>query len=372
MTNNIKNSNEPDIYLRNLSKKFGDIVAVRDLTLEVHKGEFLTLLGPSGSGKTTTLRMIGGFEKPTEGEVYIQGKLVNDLPPNKRSTRTVFQDLALFPHMTVGENIEYGLLFQSYNKIDRKAKALKTLELVDLEGLYNRKVTTLSGGQKQRVALARALVTQPPILLLDEPLGALDEKLRERMQAELKNLHQKLGITFIAVTHNQEEALTMSDRIAIINNGKLEQIAKPRELYENPKTEFVADFIGIANIIRGQIIEDNAGVQKVLSNGLEFIIPSNVRFNKGDTVILVIRPERIEIGEKAKGHRNYFSVKVNNILYKGVCSELYVIFENSQEMRIRVESKSCPKDKRPGDKIAIGWDERETVILKIESNYMRK
>jgi spermidine/putrescine ABC transporter ATP-binding subunit len=368
MTNKIKNNSQADIYLRNLCKRFGDIVAVHNLTLEVHKGEFLTLLGPSGSGKTTTLRMIGGFEKPTEGDVYIQGRLVNDLPPNKRSTRTVFQDLALFPHMTVGENIEYGLLFQDLNKNDRKIKALNALELVDLEGLYKRKVTTLSGGQKQRVALARALVTQPPILLLDEPLGALDEKLRERMQAELKNLHQKLRITFIAVTHNQEEALTMSDRIAIINEGRLEQVATPRELYENPKTEFVADFIGIANIIKGKIIEDNAGVKKLLSNGLEFSIPAKVRVNRGDSVILVVRPERIEIGEKAKERINSFSVKVNNILYKGVCSEFYVSLDNDQEMRIRMESKSYVEDMFIGDKIRIGWNEKDTVILKRESN----
>ncbi len=368
MTNKIKNTSQADIYLRNLCKRFGDIVAVHNLTLEVNKGEFLTLLGPSGSGKTTTLRMIGGFEKPTEGDVYIQGKLVNDLPPNKRSTRTVFQDLALFPHMTVGENIEYGLLFQGLNKDDRKIKALNALGLVDLEGLYKRKVTTLSGGQKQRVALARALVTQPPILLLDEPLGALDEKLRERMQAELKNLHQKLGITFIAVTHNQEEALTMSDRIAIINEGRLEQVATPRELYENPKTEFVADFIGIANIIKGKIIEDNAGVKKLLSNGLEFSIHAKVRVNKGDNVILVIRPERIEIGEKAKERNNSFSVRVNNILYKGVCFEFYVTLDNGQEMRIRMESKSYLEDMWIGDKITIGWNEKDTGILKRESN----
>ncbi len=363
----MQNNTQPDIYLRNLCKRFGDIIAVQNLTLEVHKGEFLTLLGPSGSGKTTTLRMIGGFEKPTEGEIYIQGELVNDKPPNKRSTRTVFQDLSLFPHMTVGENIGYGLLFQGLNKNDRKNKALKALELVGLEGLYKRKVTTLSGGQKQRVALARALVTQPPILLLDEPLGALDEKLRERMQAELKNLHQMLGISFIAVTHNQEEALTMSDRIAIINKGRLEQVATPREIYENPKTEFVADFIGLANILEGEIIEDNTGVEKLLSNGLEYFIPTKDKFNKGDNVILMVRPERIAMGDKVKGYKNSFSVTVRNILYKGVCSEFYISFDNDQEMRIRVENKSFWQDRFTGGKITIGWDERDTVVLKRES-----
>lgn len=367
MKREIESKEGADVYLKNLCKRFGDLEAVSDLTLEVHKGEFLTLLGPSGSGKTTTLRMIGGFETPTVGEVYIQGQLANEKPPNKRATRTVFQDLALFPHMTVGENIEYGLSFQGFNKRERETKALKALELVDLEGLYNRKITTLSGGQKQRVALARALVTQPPILLLDEPLGALDEKLRERMQGELKNLHKRLGITFIAVTHNQEEALTMSDRVAIINNGRLEQVATPRELYENPNNEFVADFIGVANIIRGEIIEDNNGVQKLFSNGLEFFIPTKESFNKGDNAILVVRPERIEIGNKAKKSKNSFSVQINNILYKGASLAFYVSFENDQEMRIRVESKSFWQDIFTGDKIKIGWDERDTVVLKRES-----
>lgn len=366
MINGYESKMEVDVYLKNLCKNFGDLTAVYDLTLKVYKGEFLTILGPSGSGKTTTLRMIGGFETPTAGEIYIQGKLANDKPPNKRSTITVFQDLALFPHMTVGKNIEYGLSFQGFNKEERKKRALKALESVDLEGLYKRKVTTLSGGQKQRVALARALVTQPPILLLDEPLGALDEKLREQMQGELKNLHQRLGITFIAVTHNQEEALTMSNRIAIINRGRLEQVATPRKLYETPKTEFVADFIGAANIIRGKIIEDNTGVKKLLSNGLEFSIPSKAGFNIGDSVILVIRPEKIKIGDRAKKCRNSFSVKVKNVLYKGASLEFYVSFKNSQEMRIRVESESFWQDKFTGDKITIGWDESDTVVLKRE------
>jgi len=367
MKNGIESKREVHVYLKDLCKQFGDLIAVRDLTLEVQKGEFLTLLGPSGSGKTTTLRMIGGFETPTGGEVYIQGELANNKPPNKRATRTVFQDLALFPHMLVGENIEYGLSFQGFNKKDRKAKALKALELVDLEGLYERKVATLSGGQKQRVALARALVTEPPILLLDEPLGALDEKLRERMQGELKNLHKKLGITFIAVTHNQEEALTMSDRIAIINNGRLEQVATARELYESPRSEFVADFIGVANIIRGRIIEDNAGVKKLLSDGLEFFIRLKESFNIGDNAILVVRPERIEIGDKAKKSRNSFSVRLRNILYKGACLEYYAVLENSQEIRIRVESKGFSQDKSTDHEITIGWNESDSVVLERES-----
>ena len=367
MDKELRNGKSQDISFRNVCKSFGNIIAVRDLTLDIYKGEFLTILGPSGSGKTTTLRMIGGFERPTEGEIYIQGVVANNIPPNRRSTRTVFQDLALFPHMTVGENIEYGLLFQGLNKIDRKRKMLRALELVDLEGLSERKVTTLSGGQKQRIALARALVTEPPILLLDEPLGALDEKLRERMQTELKNLHQRLGITFVAVTHSQEEALTMSDRIAIINKGRLEQVATPRELYENPKTEFVADFIGIANIIRGNIIKDDRGEKKLSSKGQTFFIPPESKLATGEKAILVVRPERIGIGDKAKDCKNSFSVIVNTILYKGACSELFLQFDNGQEMRVRTESRALWKDEMKREKIQIGWNEKESVVLKGES-----
>jgi len=266
--------------------------------------------------------------------------------------------------MTVGENIEYGLQFQGLGKTERRDKALQALTLVDLEGLYSRKVTTLSGGQKQRIALARALVTQPPILLLDEPLGALDEKLRERMQAEMKNLHHKLGITFVAVTHNQEEALTMSDRIAIVNRGRLEQIASPKELYDVPKTEFVADFIGVANIISGQLVSDQNGEMKLVSGGEEFFIPQKPLYNESENIFLVVRPEKIEIGNKAEACTNSFRVKLTNILYKGSYSEIYVLLNNGQEMRIRVESKSFLQDEVTKEPITIGWNIEDTVILK--------
>jgi len=357
-------NNDIDICLRNVNKRFGDIVAVDDLSLEIRKGEFLTILGPSGSGKTTTLRLIGGFEAPNRGEIYIQGKLSNDMPPHKRSTRTVFQGLALFPHMNVGENIEYGLQFQGMSKTERRVKSLQALSLIDLEGLYDRKVTTLSGGQKQRIALARALVTQPPILLLDEPLGALDEKLRERMQAELKNLHYKLGITFVAVTHNQEEALTMSDRIAIVNRGRLEQVATPKDLYEYPKTEFVADFIGVANIIVGILFEDKKGMKRLRSEGVEYAVPQQGDYEIGDEALLVVRPEKVEIGKKAAEYNNSFVAEVTNVLYKGSCSEVYVVLANSQELRIRVESKSFLQGEFTKSAVTIGWNEEDTVVLK--------
>lgn len=237
------------VSIRSLKRSFGEVRAVDGVDLDIHEGEFLTLLGPSGSGKTTVLRMIAGFEKPDSGTITLAGKDVSQLPPYERDVNTVFQDYALFPHMSVLENIEYGLRVKGVSKKDRLAQALIALKQIRLEGYENRKPAQLSGGQRQRVALARALVNKPSVLLLDEPLGALDLKLREQMQIELKALQREVGITFIFVTHDQEEALSMSDRIAVFNHGKIEQLGTPREIYENPKSEFVSEFVGQTNRI---------------------------------------------------------------------------------------------------------------------------
>lgn len=237
------------VSIRNLSRSFGNVRAVGGVNLDVYSGEFLTLLGPSGSGKTTVLRMIAGFEKPDSGTIQLSGKDVSQLPPYERDVNTVFQDYALFPHMDVISNIEYGLRVQGIEKGERRIRAEKALDQVRLSGYGNRKPAQLSGGQRQRVALARALVNRPAVLLLDEPLGALDLKLREQMQIELKELQREVGITFIFVTHDQEEALTMSDRIAVFNQGKIEQLGTPREVYENPQSPFVSEFVGQTNKI---------------------------------------------------------------------------------------------------------------------------
>lgn len=237
------------VSIRNLSRSFGNVRAVDGVNLDVYSGEFLTLLGPSGSGKTTVLRMIAGFEKPDSGTIQLGGKDVSQLPPYERDVNTVFQDYALFPHMDVISNIEYGLRVQGIEKGERRIRAEKALDQVRLSGYGNRKPAQLSGGQRQRVALARALVNRPAVLLLDEPLGALDLKLREQMQIELKELQREVGITFIFVTHDQEEALTMSDRIAVFNQGKIEQLGTPREVYENPQSPFVSEFVGQTNKI---------------------------------------------------------------------------------------------------------------------------
>jgi len=265
----------PAIRLRSLRKTFGDVVAVDSVDLDIADGEFLTLLGPSGSGKTTVLRMIAGFELPTSGTIELAGADVSTLPPFQRDVNTVFQDYALFPHLTVAQNVEYGLKVKGVGKDERRTRAAAALASVRLDGYGTRKPAEMSGGQRQRVALARALVNRPRVLLLDEPLGALDLKLREQMQVELKAIQRDVGITFVFVTHDQEEALTMSDRIAVFNAGRIEQIGTAAEVYEHPATEFVAGFVGTSNLLRGEASLKVLGLDGVFS----------------------VRPEKIRLGE---------------------------------------------------------------------------
>ncbi len=275
------------ISIKGLTRTFGEVRAVAGVDLEIYEGEFLTLLGPSGSGKTTVLRMIAGFEKPDAGVILLGGKDVAQLPPYDRDVNTVFQDYALFPHMDVLSNIEYGLRVKGVGKSERRERALEALKQVRLEGYENRKPSQLSGGQRQRVALARALVNRPAVLLLDEPLGALDLKLREQMQLELKELQREVGITFIFVTHDQEEALTMSDRIAVFNHGRIEQLGTPREIYENPASSFVSEFVGQTN--------------KLTIDG--------VRIN--------IRPEHIELTKNSSGAGRTITGTITDLIFVG-------------------------------------------------------
>ncbi len=285
---------ENAVELKTVSKHFGSVVAVDDVSLAIRDGEFFSLLGPSGCGKTTTLRLIAGFELPTAGEVHIGGQLQGETPPYRRPVNTVFQNYALFPHMTVYENVAFGLQMRKVPKEEIRQRVLEALEMVRLPGMENRKPSQLSGGQQQRVALARALVNQPKVLLLDEPLGALDLKLRKAMQLELKALQHRVGITFIYVTHDQEEALTMSDRIAVMHHGYVLQVGTPEEIYERPADRFVADFIGETNCLGGQVQEVRSGEAVVKVDGvLPVYAPVVENVTAGQEVTVAIRPEKI-------------------------------------------------------------------------------
>lgn len=287
------------IRLTDVDKSFDDERVVKKLNLDVEEGEFLTMLGPSGCGKTTTLRMIAGFEVPTSGQIFLEGEDVDDKKPNERNVNTVFQNYALFPHMNVFDNIAFGLVEKKVKKDEIRSRVEEMIKLVQLDGMEKRMPAQMSGGQKQRVAIARALVNRPKVLLLDEPLGALDLKLRKQMQGELKALQRRLGITFIYVTHDQEEALTMSDRIAVMNRGRLEQVGTPEEVYNHPETKFVADFIGESNIIEGYIenMTDDS-IEVTMESGKAVIHETGYRME--EMVYLCIRPENLKISTEAK------------------------------------------------------------------------
>ena len=313
---------EKIIELVGLTRQFEDgVIAVDNIDLYVRKGEFVTFLGPSGCGKTTTLRMIAGFDKPTSGKILLNGKEISDLPPNKRPINTVFQRYALFPHLNVKDNVAFGLKLKKLDKNVISEKVEKALKMVDLEGFEKRSISTLSGGQQQRVAIARALVNEPEILLLDEPLGALDLKMRKDMQLELKAMHDKLGITFIYVTHDQEEALTMSDTIVIMKDGVIQQIGKPTDIYNEPKNAFVADFIGDSNIFSGTMVGD----KKVRFIGRNFDCVDD--FAKNEKVDVVVRPEDVFLMDEDKGQ-----VKgvITSSIFKGVHYEMVMAVGKSE------------------------------------------
>ena len=305
------------IELKGITKVYEDgYTAVDDFNLEVKRGEFVTLLGPSGCGKTTTLRMIAGFSMPTKGEILLNGKSIQDLPPYKRPVNTVFQRYALFPHMNIYNNIAFGLKQKKTPKDVIERKVRRVLDLVDLEGFEERSVSTLSGGQQQRIAIARALVNEPEILLLDEPLGALDLKMRKEMQIELKNMHDKLGITFIYVTHDQEEALTMSDKIVVMNEGKIQQIGTPEDIYNEPRNAFVADFIGESNIFNGMM----TGKLRARFCGGEFECVDD--YEEGTHITAVVRPEDVELTDPELG---VIQGVVDSVIFKGIHYEITIL-----------------------------------------------
>ena len=327
------------IELRGISKVYEDgYTAVDDFNLEVKRGEFVTLLGPSGCGKTTTLRMIAGFLMPSEGEILLNGRSIQDLPPYKRPVNTVFQRYALFPHMNIYNNIAFGLKQKKMAKDVIEKKVRRVLDLVDLEGFEERSVSTLSGGQQQRIAIARALVNEPEILLLDEPLGALDLKMRKEMQIELKDMHDKLGITFIYVTHDQEEALTMSDKIVVMNEGKIQQIGTPEDIYNEPKNAFVADFIGESNIFNGMM----TGKLRARFCGGEFECVDD--YEEGTHITAVVRPEDVELTAPELG---VIQGVVDSVIFKGIHYEITILSGKNEIVCQSVNSAKV------GDKVGI-------------------
>jgi putative spermidine/putrescine transport system ATP-binding protein len=326
-----------------VSKHYDDVVAVDSIDLEVRRGEFFTMLGPSGSGKTTTLRMIAGFEEPDTGRVELGGKDVVGMPPYDRSVNTVFQDYALFPHMSVGDNVAYGLRVKGTGKEERRKKASEALATVRLAGYEGRKPNQLSGGQQQRVALARAIVNEPRVLLLDEPLGALDLKLREQMQVELKSIQSAVGITFIYVTHDQEEALTMSDRIAVFHDGRIEQVGTPTEIYEKPDNAFVAGFVGVSNLLE--------------RDGRRF----------------TVRPEKISIFENGTVPKELHVEEgtIKDVSYAGMITRYLVDLEAGGELQVvrqNLETSSDEAQAQRGRKVKIGWRADQTVAVEGEED----
>jgi putative spermidine/putrescine transport system ATP-binding protein len=333
----------PDISVRGLTKRYGDVVAVDGIDLDIQAGEFFTMLGPSGSGKTTTLRMIAGFEIPDEGTIELAGEDVSRLPPYDRPVNTVFQDYALFPHMTVQQNVEYGLMVKKVKKGERRARAAEALEMVRLAGYGDRKPAQLSGGQRQRVALARAIVNRPKVLLLDEPLGALDLKLRQQMQIELKSIQREVGITFVYVTHDQEEALTMSDRLAVFNDGRIEQVGPPADVYEHPQSEFIAGFVGVSNVIE--------------RDGRRY----------------TVRPEKINLledGDSAEEGSHVEDGVVRDVQYVGPVTRYHVTLDRGGELQVltqNLDEGSSEVLEVKGRRVRLAWRAgQESVIDEVE------
>jgi putative spermidine/putrescine transport system ATP-binding protein len=338
-----------DVELIDVGKRFGSVTAVAQVNLAVRSGEFFSFLGPSGSGKTTCLRMIAGFEQPTEGRVLLQGKDVAGLPPYDRDVNTVFQDYALFPHLSVGENVEYGLKVKGVGRADRRTRAADALTMVRLDGFGSRRINQLSGGQRQRVALARALVNRPKVLLLDEPLGALDLKLREEMQVELKRIQSEVGITFIYVTHDQDEALAMSDRLAVFTDGRLEQVGPPAEVYERPASAFVAGFVGTSNVITDDL----------------------ARRLRGSTEPFTVRPEKLRCIPAAAAHdpddgEIRATGTIRTAVYLGERTRFTIELDGGGEL-VAVEQNRADGSARalatPGTAVRVAWDRRFDQVL---------
>jgi spermidine/putrescine transport system ATP-binding protein len=359
-------SNRPkveDLHLVNLTKSFGDFKAVDNLTLTIPAGSFFALLGPSGCGKTTTLRMVAGLEEPTSGQIKLGQDDITNLPPYKRWVNTVFQSYALFPHLTIYENVAFGLRRQKAKDIDNQVKAM--LELVELTTQAQKKPQQLSGGQQQRVAVARALINEPDVLLLDEPLGALDLKLRRQMQLELKRIQTEVGITFVHVTHDQEEAMTMADTIAVMNEGKIEQMGSPIQIYEHPKTAFVANFLGQTNLFEGTVAGIEGDELAVKVKDVVFHVPLTSTEIRSGRIVFGVRPEKVKIVDQGKTGlpKNQINGSIKLTAFVGVSTQYEVITNWGQEISA-FEQNIDPSDLgRPGQAVTLAWEPRHTFVL---------
>ena len=347
------------LELRGISKTFGTVRAVDDLSLQLRKGEFLSLLGPSGCGKTTALRIVAGFENPSAGEVYLEGQRLGSMPPYQRNVNTVFQHYVLFPHMTVYQNIAFGLQMKRLPRDEIRTRVADMLKIVELSGYEARYPRQLSGGEQQRVGLARALVNAPAVLLLDEPLGALDLKVRKRMQLELKRIHREVGITFLYVTHDQEEALVMSDRIAVMNRGCLEQLDSVENIYLHPRSKYVSDFIGEVNVFTGTVATCARGGMAVLtSEGDTLTVGSGDSLPPGTAVEVAIRPEKIRLSTAPTQAENTFQGVVREHVFLGPMTKYVVRLESGKEVMALRQNRGDLEDPllRPGERVAISWD----------------
>jgi spermidine/putrescine transport system ATP-binding protein len=363
---------EADVRLERVTKRFGDFTAVDDLSLTVKEGEFFSLLGPSGCGKTTTLRMVGGFEEVTAGSVHLGAREITDLPPFRRPVNTVFQHYALFPHLDVFENIAFGLRRRKTPVNEIRHQVAFMLRLVDLEGYEKRRPNQLSGGQQQRVALARALVNNPSVLLLDEPLGALDMKLRKQMQVELKRIQSEIGITFIFVTHDQEEAMTMSDRIAVMRQGRIDQLGRPEELYERPTTEFVAGFLGVSNLLDGEVTERGGDLTTIrLTDGTIVRAPSGT-VNGATQVRVGIRPEKLRVVPAGStppaisAETNVMGGKVLDASYIGVSTQYLVQTADGRHLTVyaqNLETSGSSEGIADGETVHLAWKPQHTFVI---------
>jgi putrescine transport system ATP-binding protein len=357
---------KPLLEIRGVSKKFGDFIAVNNVDLDIYQGELFCLLGGSGCGKTTLLRMLAGFEKPSSGQILIDGQDMSEVPPYKRPTNMMFQNYALFPHMTVEKNIAFGLEQDGISKAEISDKIDSILKLVELQDYKKRRPQQLSGGQRQRVALARALVKQPKLLLLDEPLSALDKKLREQTQFELMNIQYKVGVTFVVVTHDQEEAMTLSTRIAVMDRGRFIQTGTPTEIYEYPRDRFVADFIGSANILDAKVVSNLEGTIEVSTYLGKFAFKSNSNISEGSDLFVGLRPEKISISKAASKSKNITGY-IDDIGYFGDYSIYKVRLDEGKIIDVTAQNQKRPKNAKDRltyeDKVNLNWDNSSAMLL---------